>query len=181
LYLLRKGHSVEAVDLSEVSLAALQQNAERLGLPQLRTRTELPREPYADAIVGTDVLHHVDLDDTLSHFRDALVDGGRLSFSEPGAGNLSWYLYLGLYRREWEVEKGIVQCSYRNLVRALRDAGFVDISVRGFGLLPNPLFNWSQLLCRFNLWLGEVPILRHFAYRYLITAQKPAAACSSNP
>lgn len=175
LYLMRKGYSVEAVDLSEASLAALKQNAERLGLPQIKTRTDLPREAYADAIVGTDVLHHVQLDDTLNHFRTALVESGRLSFSEPGAGNLFWYLYLGLYRREWEVEKGIVQCSYRNLTRALRDAGFVNITIRGFGFLPNPLFNWSQVLCRLNLWLGNAPILRHFAYRYLITAQKPVS------
>ncbi len=173
LYLLRKGFRVEAVDLSEASLAALRLNAEHLGLPQIQTRTTLPREPYADAIVGTDVLHHVHLDETLEHFSCALVGGGRLSFSEPGAGNLFWYLYLGLYRREWEVEKGIVQCSYRNLTRALRDAGFVNVRVRGFGILPNPLFNWNRALCRLNLWLGNAPLLRHFAYRYLITAEKP--------
>jgi 2-polyprenyl-3-methyl-5-hydroxy-6-metoxy-1,4-benzoquinol methylase len=95
LYLVRKGYSVEAVDLSKVSLAALKRNAERLGLPQIQTRAELPREPYADAIVGTDVLHHVQLDDTLNHFCTALVEGGRISFSEPGAGNVFWYLYLG--------------------------------------------------------------------------------------
>jgi SAM-dependent methyltransferase len=173
LYLLRKGYSVEAVDLSEASLAALQQNAERLDLPQIKTRTELPSEPYADAIVGTDVLHHVQLDETVNRFYAALVGGGRISFSEPGAGNLFWYLYLGVYRREWKVERGIVQCSHRNLTRALRDAGFINIRVRGFGFFPNPLFNWSPTLCRLNLRLGNAPLLRHFAYRYLITAEKP--------
>jgi 2-polyprenyl-3-methyl-5-hydroxy-6-metoxy-1,4-benzoquinol methylase len=175
LFLTQKGHTVAAVDLSEKSLQALNQNASRLGLPHIQTSTQLPLNQSAAAIVGADILHHVDIEPTFKKFHITLAPGGKIAFSEPGAGNPFWYLYLGVYRREWSVEKGILQCTPRNFTRNLRKAGFCEIQVQGFGLFPNPLFNWSPTLCRLNLTLGNLPLLRHFAYRYIITARKAAA------
>ena len=167
--LLRHRYSVLGVDVSDKSLDNLRRLAERLSLPAPRVARELPRDMSFDAVVGTDILHHVDLDSQLPLVHDALRDGGRLVFSEPGGCNPTWYVYLPL-TAPWHIERGVRQITYRNLRRKLEDHGFVDVSVVGLGLLPRPFFNWSARLSRLNDVLGDLPLVRLFAYRYLIEA-----------
>jgi SAM-dependent methyltransferase len=167
--LLRQGYWVLAVDVSDKSLENLRRLAARLSLPAPRTARHLPRRGRFDAIVGTDILHHVDLDSELPVLREALRDGGLLVFSEPGGWNPTWYLYLPL-TAPWHIEKGVRHITYRNLRRMLEHHGFQDVSVSGLGLLPRPFFNWSARLSRWNDALGNVPLLRLFAYRYIVEA-----------
>ena len=94
--LLRHRYSVVAVDVSSKSLENLKSLARRLSLPAPPTASHLPDDRRFDAIVGTDILHHVDLDAYLPLLRNALRVGGRLVFSEPGGLNPAWYVYLPL-------------------------------------------------------------------------------------
>ena len=87
--------------------------------------------------MGTDILHHVDLDAYLPLLRNALRVGGRLVFSEPGGLNPAWYVYLPL-TAPWHIEKGVRNSTYFNLRRKLEAHGFRDASVSGLGLLPRP-------------------------------------------
>jgi SAM-dependent methyltransferase len=167
--LLRRRYSVLAVDVSDGSLANLKRLAASLGLPSPATARELPPQARLDAIVGTDILHHVDLDHHLPSLRTALGDGGRVVFSEPGGLNPTWYLYLPL-TAPWHIEKGVRHCTYLNLRRKLEEHGFNDVSVTGLGVLPRPFFNWSRRLSRLNDTLGNLPLLKLFAYRYIIEA-----------
>jgi 2-polyprenyl-3-methyl-5-hydroxy-6-metoxy-1,4-benzoquinol methylase len=168
--LLRQGYSVLAVDVSDRSLDNMRRLARRLSLPPPPTARRLPQYETFDAIVGTDILHHVDLDIQLPALRKALRAGGRLVFSEPGGFNPTWYVYLPL-TAPWHIEKGVRRCTYVNLRRKLAASGFSETSVSGLGLLPRPFFNWSKTLSRLNDAAGTLPLLKLFAYRYIIEAR----------
>jgi SAM-dependent methyltransferase len=78
-------------DISPGMLAALQANAERLGLEVSTVRTEAESLPFADdsfdLVFGHAVLHHIpDLDRAAREFRRVLRPGGVLAFcGEPSA------------------------------------------------------------------------------------------------
>jgi SAM-dependent methyltransferase len=167
--LLRRRYSVLAVDVSDRSLDNLRRLAQRLRLPPPPTARHLPRHHRYDAVVGTDILHHVDLDVYLPAIHDTLRAGGRIIFSEPGGCNPTWYIYLPL-TAPWHIEKGVRRCTYLNLRRKLAAHGFGEASVSGLGLLPRPFFNWSKALSALNDALGNLPLIKLFAYRYIIEA-----------
>ncbi len=171
IFLLQKSHKIYAVDISKKSLDSLKKVATHLKLKKLQTFSLIPKNKKFKVIVGADILHHIDIDIYLSKFFDALSENGKVVFSEPGAFNLSWYLYLSIFH-DWNVEKGLVECSYFNLINKFEKSGFKKIKITGLGLLPRPFFNWSKTLCRLNDYLGNLPILKLFAYRYIIEASR---------
>lgn len=169
--LLNKGFSVYAVDISNKSLANLKKNSRKLDHSKLITSDSIALNLNFPAIIGADILHHIDLDRYLPIFYRSLKKGGKIIFSEPGAFNLSWYIYLPLASK-WSIEKGVINCNYFNLKRMLKKYGYRNIKITGFGLLPRPFFNFSKRLCILNDFLGNFPILNLFAYRYIIEATK---------
>lgn len=169
--LLQQNFTVLAIDISKKSLEALEQLTKTLSLKGLRTATVLPKNRKYNVIVGADILHHIELDLYLPRLYKALEKGGKLIFSEPGALNPSWYIYLPLFY-DWGVEKGIMQCTYFNLKNKLKVCGFRKITITGLGLFPRPFFNWSKTLCKLNDSLGNLPLIKLFAYRYIVEASK---------
>jgi SAM-dependent methyltransferase len=169
--LAKAGYSVLAVDVSERSLEVLRVVARDLGLPSIDTAAALPCSGPFPAIVGADVLHHVNVDDVLPRIYELLGDGGKVVFSEPGALNPTWYVYLPLCH-ELRVEKGILRCTALGLRRMFARHGFGDVRITGIGLLPRPLFRRSAAVCRWHDLVGNWPLFRWFAYRYIIEARK---------
>lgn len=168
---LQRGFRVTAIDISSRSLLNLRNIVKTLHLKNLSTSGELPENETFDAIIGADILHHVEIDHELPKLFAALKKGGKIIFSEPSAYNIAWYLYL-LFASEWSVEKGILQCRLGNLLNLCRKHGFKNVSVTGMGLLPTPLFNATPALCDWNYKAGNMPLLKIAAYRYLLVAQK---------
>ena len=167
--LLRRGHEVCAVDISDESLERLLRLAGD-DRDSLRTASTLPEAGTFDAIVGTDILHHVPLETYLPQVRDALSPGGRVVFSEPGALNPLWYVYLPLLG--WKDERGVMNMTIRRLTRVFGEHGFTGVRLTGIGLLPRPLFNRVHRLCDLNDAAGNLPLLRQFANRYLVEARR---------
>lgn len=170
IFLLKLKFQVLAIDVSELSLQLLKKLVPHFDSLRLETAKELPKKKY-QAIVGSDILHHINLDCYLPLFHHCLEKEGKLVFSEPGAWNPSWYLYLPL-THSWEVEKGIRSCSYLNLKRKLKQYGYRNIKIKGLGLFPRFFFQFSEKLCMINDALGNLPFFKMFAYRYIITAEK---------
>ncbi|MBI1862508.1 class I SAM-dependent methyltransferase [Candidatus Microgenomates bacterium] len=168
---LQNGYNVTAIDISNQSLANLKAVAKQLHLSGLSTASELPRRETFDAIIGADVLHHVEIDRELPKMYASLKKGGRIVFSAPSAYNLAWYLYLP-FASSWSVERGMLQCRLGNLVALCKKHGFKNVSVTGMGLLPTPLFNTVHPIGDLNYRLGNLPVLKIAAYRYLLSAQK---------
>lgn len=169
--LLQDGYKVTAVDISQQSLENLKRAAKRLNLERPSTTHKLPETETFDAVIGADVLHHVEIDRELPNLYKSLKKGGTIVFSEPSAYNVCWYLFLPLVSK-WSVEKGILQCRYGNLIKLGKKHGFHNVSVEGMGLLPRPVFGWSPALARLNDRAGDLPLIKLAAYRYLLVAEK---------
>lgn len=169
--LLRAGYKVYAIDISQASLKNLKSLADKLKLSALCTGFTFPSHLQFTSIVGADILHHVDLDEAIPRLWEALEPGGKAIFSEPCALNIAWYLYLSVCS-DWSVETGILQCRYFHLIKKFKEYGFRAVAIQGLGFLPTPLFNWSKPLCIFNNRLGNIPLLKLFAYRFIIEAMK---------
>lgn len=133
--LARAGHAVLAVDVSDGSLSVLRRTADDLGLHAIETATVLPSAGRYAAIVGSDVLHHVELDAQLPRIYGLLRTGGKVVFSEPGAFNPAWYVYLGLFH-DLRVERRIVTCNLVQLRRTFARHGFREVRITGPGFCP---------------------------------------------
>jgi 2-polyprenyl-3-methyl-5-hydroxy-6-metoxy-1,4-benzoquinol methylase len=169
--LARAGYAVLAVDVSDRSLAVLRETAHELRLHAIETASVLPSVGCFAAIVDSDVLHHVDLDVQLPRIYGLLRTGGRAVFSEPGAFNPAWYVYLALFH-DLRIERRIVTCNLLQLRRTFERHGFRNVRITGLGLWPRPLFGWGHAACRWHDAMGNWPLLRWFAYRYVIEAEK---------
>jgi cyclopropane fatty-acyl-phospholipid synthase-like methyltransferase len=169
--LAKAGYSVLAVDVSERSLDVLVAISRDLGLQAIQTATTFPSRGRFPAIVGADVLHHVNLDEYLPRIHDLLSERGKVVFSEPGALNPAWYVYRALFH-DLRVERRILACNLRGLRRTFERHAFRDVRITGIGVLPRPLFRASATACRWHDMAGNWPLLRWFAYRYLIEAWK---------
>lgn len=173
LNLLKRGFNVLSVDISRNSLKQLNSfyhQYKTTSWGKLSTALELPKYPFADAIVGADVLHHVEINKMLPLFKSSLKSGGILVFSEPNALHLLWYLYLIILRKiPWRIEKGILYCNYFYLKSIFRQTGF-RIKIFGHGFFPTPLLNNFSFFNKLNLFWGNLPIIKLFAFRLLIEA-----------
>lgn len=166
--LLKAGLRILSIDISKKSLQRLGATAKKIGL-KAKMRTAIPPAKKYDAIVGADILHHLDLDTWLPRFKKSLKKGGKLIFSEPNGLNPFWYpliFFIG-----FEAEKKIVYCTIPNLTAKLKKNGFSNIQITGLGLLPRPLFYWSKKLLKFHDSLGNLPIIKILAYRIIIEAE----------
>jgi len=161
--LIKAGYNVTAVDVSKKSLSVLQSNVKNNYKNRLKTTHSLVGVRKYDMFVGADILHHIDFDIYFPHFYFSLKQKGRILFSEPGALNISWYIFLPVFVG-WEVEKGVLNCTYWNIKNKLKLYGFSNIKITGLGLFPRPFFNWFKKLSQINDWLGSLPVLKWFAY-----------------
>jgi SAM-dependent methyltransferase len=169
--LLKANYNVLAIDISKSSLDQLKVNAKIIGKSKfIKTYYSLGKNKHS-IICGTDILHHINLEDYFRFFFANLTQNGSIIFSEPNCLNPAWVFVISLFSN-WKIEAGIFQCSYFNIKNKLRSAGFSQIQITGLGLFPLPLFNWSRTLSAINLLAGNLPILKLFAYRYIISARK---------
>jgi 2-polyprenyl-3-methyl-5-hydroxy-6-metoxy-1,4-benzoquinol methylase len=125
-----------------------------------------------DAIIGSSVLHHLDLPAAIDTCRRLLVRGGRIAFAEPNLLNpqvwmertfRSWFPYVS------PDESAIVRWV---LGRQLERGGFANIRITPFDWLhpatPPPLIG---AVSRAGRVLEHVPGLREFAGSVLISAE----------
>lgn len=174
-YFLKLGYNIIGVDISEKSLRSIEKKYTQYKQPhwgKLIISTHLP-SGKVDGIVGADILHHVRLDDYIPQFFAMLKTGGKIAFSEPNALHLPWYAYLKLQGIPFDIEKGILQCTYFNLTNTFAKYGFGDISIHGHGLYPTMLLDSIAPLLNINIHvLGNLPFLKVLAFRLITVATK---------
>lgn len=170
--LVKQDYRVIAIDISKRSILRLKNLVVKIGKDKLLDFSySIKRFRNIDIIVGADVLHHVDINEYFKKFYKILKKRGKIVFSEPNCLNISWIIYNSLLMN-WKIEKGLFQCSYFNLSNKLIKNGFKTIKINGFGLFPPPLLNRFPLLAKINYFLGDLPIFKLFAYRFIIEADK---------
>jgi ubiquinone/menaquinone biosynthesis C-methylase UbiE len=128
-----------------------------------------------DAVVGSSVLHHLDLDRGLSEIRRVLRAGGRIAFAEPNMMNpqIALQRTVPLFRR-WAGESPEETAFFRWSLRdKLRDLGFTEISIQPYDflhpLVPAPLIGTVSRMGRI---FEGLPGVREIAGSMIIRATR---------
>ena len=126
-----------------------------------------------DAVIGSSILHHLDIDAALPAIQGLLKPGGRLSFAEPNLLNPQVLMERKLRRffpyvseDEWAVVRW-------RLSRDLRRAGFDRIAIDPFDWLhPSTPPALIPLVGGLGRFAEGVPGLREFAGSVFIRARR---------
>jgi 2-polyprenyl-3-methyl-5-hydroxy-6-metoxy-1,4-benzoquinol methylase len=136
---------------------------------------ELPQKPIYDAVIGSSVLHHLDLERALSSCITLLKPGGRFVFAEPNMLNPQVFAERTFMRHHLDYvspdETAFVRWS---LARTLKTLGFTDIHIRPFDWL-HPAIPRSLIKPVEDVGglLEKVPFVREFSGSLLISCRKP--------
>ena len=174
----RGGALLFGLDLSQDLLARARA---RVGaLPNVRlTCGNAEQMPYPDgcfdAVYGSSVLHHLDLERALRDVFRVLRPGGLMVFTEPNILNpqVAAMFHLGLTKRYFGVSPDEMAFSRFRAARASRETGFRGVVVRPFDFLhPAVPAAWIDGVARIGQGLERVPVLREIAGSLLVTARK---------
>ena len=127
-----------------------------------------------DAIVGSSVLHHLELESALASVTRLLRPGGWIGFAEPNLLNPQVFLERnarGLFPYVSKDEWTIIRWS---MSKRLADAGFDEVENTPFDWLhpSTPAFLIPGVL-RVGTMLESLPGLREFAGSVLIRGRRP--------
>ncbi len=183
-YFSRSGALLIALDISPALLAA----AAKRRLPEdkvhfLAGRFEdfrcdddaLPQEmrgPF-DAVIGSSILHHLDMEMAVDKIREVLKLGGWLSVAEPNLLNPQVFVERK-FRRFFPYvspdESAFIRWPLR---RVLEGSGFAEITITPFDWLhPATRPAWIPRVERFGRMIERVPVLREFSGSLLIRARR---------
>ena len=126
-----------------------------------------------DAVIGSSVLHHLDLSAAMDKIRDLLKLGGWLSFAEPNLLNPQVFIERNFRRFFTYVspdETAFIRWPLRTL---LKRRGFDEITIVPFDWLhpamPPPWIPWVE---QFGKIIERSPVLREFSGSLLIRARR---------
>ncbi len=126
------------------------------------------------AVVGSSVLHHIEVASAVRRIYALLKSGGRLCFAEPNLLNPQIWLERKFRRLFWYVEPSETAFTRWWIRDRLIEAGFVDVKVAPFDFLhpltPKILI---PLVDRIGRLLEKIPVIREFAGSLYIRARKP--------
>jgi len=173
------GAHIVAIDVSPHLL----KRARERGLPKDRVEfVHGPFEAYQgnqefDAVIGSSVLHHLDVTEALRNIKRLLRPGGRMAFAEPNYLNPQVFLerkfhhIFPFFDYVSEDETAFVRWSVE---RRLRDFAFWDIQSRPFDWLhPATPPRFISIIQKIGWILESTPVIREFAGSILISGRKP--------
>jgi SAM-dependent methyltransferase len=175
------GATIVAVDLSKDLLDKAR--ARNLPADQV-TFVEKPFEecnvdgPF-DAVIGSSVLHHLEIDMALGRICELLKPGGFLSFAEPNMLNPQVFIerhfqFLPIFAYTSPDETAFVRWRF---ARKLRSAGFEDVAITPFDWLhPHTPPALIQTVKGLGRAIERIPLCREFSGSLYIQARRPALA-----
>jgi len=174
----RCGASLHGLDLSDDLLEKAR--ARVAGLPNVvldRGNAEATPYPAAhfDAVYGSSVLHHLNLDAALAEAHRVLHPGGRVVFAEPNILNPQVLLMFRFppFKERFGVSPDEMAFSRFRARRALERAGFVDVAVEPFDFLhPSIPQAWVERSLAASRALERLPLVREIAGSMLMRARR---------
>ena len=175
------GARIVAVDLS----ADLLDIARARGLPSERVQFIeknfedcLVDGPF-DAVIGSSVLHHLDVERSLRKIFALLKPGGRLSFAEPNMLNPQIFAERTFRRLFPDVSPDETAFVRTTLGKQLCNIGFRGVSIVPFDWLhPATPAPWITLVSRMGHLVETLWPIREFSGSLWITASRPSASDS---
>jgi ubiquinone/menaquinone biosynthesis C-methylase UbiE len=136
--------------------------------------------PYVDAsfdaVYGSSVLHHLDLDRALREVLRVLRPGGRCAFTEPNIVNpqVALMFRLGLTKRYFGVSPDEMAFSRFRAMGALRKAGLAESLVRPFDFLhPATPESLCGAVDRLGRAIERLPLLREITGSFVVSGRRP--------
>ena len=177
--LARTGCHITAVDISAELIA----KARARGLPEDRVRfleksfEDCDSEGPFDAVVGSSVLHHLDIEPALARIYNLLKPGGRISFAEPNMLNPQiWMERKFSHWRTvfWYVSPDETAFTRRGIQRLAEQAGLRDVKVTPFDWLhPFTPRVMMPIVSGLGACLEKLPLAREFAGSLWIRGLRP--------
>ena len=175
--LVRTGADITAIDISpDLLLVAAQKVTTNNIVFQVQNAYAMNfADDSFDFIVGSSILHHLDVEQALQECHRALKPGGTLWFTEPNMLNPQIALQKNIpFIKKRMGDSPDETAFFRwSLKKQLAKAGFIDISIRPFDFLhpqiPECLISFFRPICSF---LERTPILSEFAGSLYIEARK---------
>ena len=172
----RSGARIVAVDLS----TELLELARARGLPKDQvTFVESPFEAYSpeglfDCVIGSSVLHHLDIQRAFARIFELLRPTGRMSFAEPNMLNPQVYLERRFRQFFPSVTPDETAFVRSRLKRELEACGFQGVEIEPFDWLhPATPPLCIQAVSKVGSFLERMWLLREFSGSLAIRAEKP--------
>lgn len=128
-------------------------------------------------VIGSSILHHLELSESLAKIYDLLEDGGRLCFAEPNILNPQVFCERRFRRFFSYVSPDETAFDRFSLESNLKKLGFTEIKITPFGWLhPSTPQHLIRTVSAISRAFEKTPIIREFAGSLLITARKPIGA-----
>jgi ubiquinone/menaquinone biosynthesis C-methylase UbiE len=162
--------SAELLDIAHTNLADLI-NVDLL----LSSFEALPNTTQFDAIIGSSVLHHLEIQPALSHIHRLLKPGGVVSFAEPNMLNPQIMVQKNIRWIKKRMGDSPDETAFFRwqINRYLLNAGFGDIQITPFDwlhpLVPPKMINFVSKTGQF---LEKIPLIKEIAGSLLIFARK---------
>jgi len=172
----KTGATIVALDLSSHLLGL----ASTRNLPQNQVQfvekriEEFETEQPFDAVIGSSVLHHLELDVALNRIFDLIKPNGLISFAEPNLWNPQVFIERRFRRFFPSVSPDETAFARRSFGALLRGKGFKEIRITPFDWLhPATPSRWISMVERCGRILEKTPLLREFSGSLLIRAKRP--------
>jgi SAM-dependent methyltransferase len=130
-----------------------------------------------DAVYGSSILHHLEIDPALREMLRVLKPGGRVVFAEPNMMNPQILVQKNVpIVKRWAGDVPHETAFVRwSLVRRLHRLGFTEASVVPFDFLhPMTPPRLIALISKLGAAAERIPLVREIAGSCLIAARKPA-------
>ena len=173
------GAEIVAIDVSPDLLEMARKRnlpAERVCFREGRFEEEAI-EGYFDAVIGSSVVHHLEIEQALPHIYELLKPGGTLSFTEPNMLNPLIMLQKNILWLKDKMgdspdETAFFRWGFRT---TLREAGFDQVEIQPFDwLYPRTPEGLVPLVQSLGFYLEKIPVFREFTGSLYIRARRPA-------
>lgn len=173
------GAHILAVDISQDLIDLAKKHEFPLGNVSFRVvpfeDQILDKDGPFDAVIGSSVLHHLEVKPALQRIFELLKPSGRIAFAEPNMLNpqvaAERSFLRPLFKYTSPDETAFVRWS---LAKQLSSVGFTDVRIKPFDWLhpaiPTSLINAVNAL---GGVLEVIPVMREFAGSLLISAKRP--------
>jgi SAM-dependent methyltransferase len=171
------GASITAIDISPDLLEEARRNC-----PATNVRFEM-QNAYAlsypdnsfDSVVGSSVLHHLELDEALEQIQRVLRPGGFIRFTEPNMLNPQIALQKNVPAIKKRLGDSPDETAFFRwpLQRRLERTGFRKVRIDPFDFLhPKTPRNWIPAVEKMSNVFEKIPLLREIAGSLFIRASK---------
>uniref|UniRef100_UPI004056DB64 class I SAM-dependent methyltransferase n=1 Tax=Candidatus Electronema sp. TaxID=2698783 RepID=UPI004056DB64 len=171
------GCSIVAVDISETLLC----KAEERKLPKEQVRfvqkrfEDCKEDGPFDAVIGSSVLHHLELHEAIPKIYELLKPNGIMSFAEPNMMNPQVFIERNLRSFFPYISPDETAFIRWNLVRDLKKAGFCNIQIVPFDWLhPSVPEKLIGAVSTVGNILEQLPFVREFSGSLHIRAIRPS-------